>query len=416
MTLLALLSRNSRCVFRRVHSSWDYSCRPDRPVSSLGQQWAGEDRSGGSGSGVVQPAVLHRPSRTARGTHHPLRAVSLPAADVLTAVRGRAPASASGRTTSGSTRDATAATGFVQSRPAKSVKIVDKSQRSGRFAPAQQTQSLLKPAWQSQAAQHAQAVAERQEVYREEGRRRMEPLQVGTKHASPSSSGHALDLAEYLSAYDQLPGWDTVQREDALYFDWSGQTDYTPVRKQLEAPYWGVDKMNDRMEAVAIHRHGKDLSVMPLWIAVHQTEKGGLARLYRSTIPLTDAIVRELRKPVEHLLICDVEEMVFDKPDVASGPWRNYCTGIIGPVAHKEEDVLWPNQVLHGNRTMYNLRNGYDLARFLARPDQQNLEQHQQNLRRIAQERHYKPGWSWFVMKDRWGEASLRYFKIDFSS
>lgn len=56
MTLLALLSRNSRCVFRRVHSSWDYSCRPDRPVSSLGQQWAGEDRSGGSGSGVVQPA------------------------------------------------------------------------------------------------------------------------------------------------------------------------------------------------------------------------------------------------------------------------------------------------------------------------------------------------------------------------
>lgn len=178
-------------------------------------------------------AVLHRPSRTARGTHHPLRAVSLPAADVLTAVRGRAPASASGRTTSGSTRDATAATGFVQSRPAKSVKIVDKSQRSGRFAPAQQTQSLLKPAWQSQAAQHAQAVAERQEVYREEGRRRMEPLQVGTKHASPSSSGHALDLAEYLSAYDQLPGWDTVQREDALYFDWSGQTDYTPVRKQV---------------------------------------------------------------------------------------------------------------------------------------------------------------------------------------
>lgn len=70
-----------------------------------------------------------------------------------------------------------------------------------------------------------------------------------------------------------------------------------------------------------------------------------LCRLYRSTIPLTDAIVRELRKPVEHLLICDVEEMVFDKPDVASGPWRNYCTGIIGPVAHKEEDVLWPNQV-----------------------------------------------------------------------
>ena len=38
-------------------------------------------------------------------------------------------------------------------------------------------------------------------------------------------------------------------------------------------------------------------------------------------------------------------------------------------------------QVLHGERTMYNVRNGQDLARFLATPVREDVEAHLENLR-----------------------------------
>ena len=41
-------------------------------------------------------------------------------------------------------------------------------------------------------------------------------------------------------------------------------------------------------------------------------------------------------------------------------------------------------QVLHGNRTMYNVRNGQDLARFLATPVKEDVEAHLENLRWVS--------------------------------
>ena len=41
-------------------------------------------------------------------------------------------------------------------------------------------------------------------------------------------------------------------------------------------------------------------------------------------------------------------------------------------------------QVLHGERTMYNVRNGQDLARFLATPVKEDVEAHLENLRWLS--------------------------------
>lgn len=38
-------------------------------------------------------------------------------------------------------------------------------------------------------------------------------------------------------------------------------------------------------------------------------------------------------------------------------------------------------QVLHGERSLYNARGGWDLARFLADPDKDDVEAHLANLR-----------------------------------
>ena len=70
-----------------------------------------------------------------------------------------------------------------------------------------------------------------------------------------------------------------------------------------------------------------------------------VSRLYSSLCPLEDAVVDRLSTGLEPLHVCTVEDMHFDKPDVAHGPWRNFCTGIVGNVAHAEAEVLWPNQV-----------------------------------------------------------------------
>ena len=116
-----------------------------------------------------------------------------------------------------------------------------------------------------------------------------------------------------------------------------------------------------------------------------------------------------------------------------AGPWRNYFIGVIGTFAPDEDDVLWPNQVglatdgaqilymtpcfkgrsrgcqplvtlsstalhqhtvgpvkwhsflqvLYGLRTMFNVRNGQDLAQFLADPQREEFDSHSSHLSRI---------------------------------
>jgi hypothetical protein len=154
-------------------------------------------------------------------------------------------------------------------------------------------------------------------------------------------------------------------------------------------------------------RVGSDLlSVRPLWIAVYQAEEGGPAKLFESVSPLLPDLVGRLSADIAPF--CSVSGLKFVPADAAAGPWRNYFVGLVGAVAADEDDILWPNQVLHRDRVLFNVRNGWDVAKFLSEPQQEDVEQHRDNLVRLAAERGYRRGWCWHMLRLRWGEATLR--------
>ena len=99
--------------------------------------------------------------------------------------------------------------------------------------------------------------------------------------------------------------------------------------------------------------------------------------------------------------------------DLRFGAWSNFFVGLVGDVAADEADILWPNQVLHRDRVLYNMRNAGDVARFLADPCREEVEAHAENLRRLAGERGYRKGWCWYMLRTRWGAAQLRELKFD---
>jgi hypothetical protein len=73
---------------------------------------------------------------------------------------------------------------------------------------------------------------------------------------------------------------------------------------------------------------------------------------------------------------------------------------------------LWL-QVLHRDRVLFNVRNGWDVAKFLADPQREDVEAHRANLLRLAAERGYRRGWAWHMLRLRWGEATLRALGVD---
>ncbi|PRW33168.1 hypothetical protein C2E21_7814 [Chlorella sorokiniana] len=154
-------------------------------------------------------------------------------------------------------------------------------------------------------------------------------------------------------------------------------------------------------------RVGSDLlSVRPLWIAVYQPEEGGPAKLFESVSPLLPDLIGRLSADIAPF--CSVSGLKFVPADAAAGPWRNYFVGLVGAVAADEDDILWPNQVLHRDRVLFNVRNGWDVAKFLSEPQKEDVEQHRDNLLRLAAERGYRRGWCWHMLHLRWGEATLR--------
>lgn len=154
-------------------------------------------------------------------------------------------------------------------------------------------------------------------------------------------------------------------------------------------------------------RVGSDmLSVRPLWIAIHQPEEGGPAKMFESVSPLLPDLLGRLSADIAPF--CSVSGLKFAAADAAAGPWRNYFVGLVGSVAADEDDILWPNQVLHRDRVLFNVRNGWDVAKFLSEPQKEDVEQHRDNLLRLAAERGYRRGWCWHMLRLRWGEATLR--------
>lgn len=163
--------------------------------------------------------------------------------------------------------------------------------------------------------------------------------------------------------------------------------------------------------AVQLRLAGDVATVRPLWVSVHQEEGSTAARLFESVVPLQTEVVE--RVSVDLTPFATVSGMTFGSlADLRFGAWANYFVGLVGEVAVDEEDILWPNQVLHRDRVLYNVRNAGDVARFLADPKRDDVDAHLLNLRRLAEERRYKRGWCWHMLKSRWGEGCLREFKI----
>ncbi|KAK9824978.1 hypothetical protein WJX81_002512 [Elliptochloris bilobata] len=219
-----------------------------------------------------------------------------------------------------------------------------------------------------------------------------------------ASDEDALDVA-----FNQLPRWSL--RGDSHAFDWSGATNYTALHLQEPRLCWDVSRARGGTERVRVAVDGAEVDVLPLWVAVHQDHATGLARLYESIHPLEDDLVAALDTPLTPL--CAVAGLAFERnADAVSGAWRNYFIGLLGDVAAAEEDVLWPNQVLHGERSLHNARGGWDLARFLADADKDDVDAHLANLRRLQEERRYRNGWCYHMLCSRWGREAIRELGI----
>ncbi|KAK9914904.1 hypothetical protein WJX75_002108 [Coccomyxa subellipsoidea] len=195
-------------------------------------------------------------------------------------------------------------------------------------------------------------------------------------------------------------------------FDWSGQTNYAGMHRKVQEQRmrWHSSRVSGSTEKIEMTLDGELVAVLPLWVAVYQEDDSGLARLHESTFPLSPELVKELESQLQPF--CAVAGLSFEGCDQRSGPWRNYYVGVIGDVDSDEDDVLWPNQAIHGNRTIYNVRNGWDIARFLADAVKEEVEGHLGNLKRLQEERQYKSGWAYYMLRSRWGEPVLREFEI----
>ncbi|BDA43677.1 hypothetical protein COCOBI_04-6910 [Coccomyxa sp. Obi] len=207
--------------------------------------------------------------------------------------------------------------------------------------------------------------------------------------------------------FNQLPKG--FNRRD---FDWSGQTNYTGIQRKVreERMQWQASRVSGSTEKIMMTLDGEPVAVLPLWVAVYQEDENGLARLHESTFPLSPDLVDQLESDLQPF--CAVAGLSFQECDERHGPWRNYYVGVVGDVDSEEDDVLWPNQAIHGNRTIYNVRNGWDIARFLADAVKEDVESHLGNLKRLQEERQYKSGWAYHMLRSRWGEPVLRNFDV----
>lgn len=159
-----------------------------------------------------------------------------------------------------------------------------------------------------------------------------------------------------------------------------------------------------------------EMSISPLWISVQVSEGDNKkAKLYESVVPIEDEVLLHLDTQMKPFL--EIEDLSFDDmPEVKRGQWRNFFIGLIGEVSAEEDGNLWPNQVLHKDRCLFNVRNAMDLAKFLSDPRKEDIESHKQNLERLAAERGYKSGWCWHLLRSRWGKRNLEKFGVTESS
>ena len=171
-------------------------------------------------------------------------------------------------------------------------------------------------------------------------------------------------------------------------------------------------------ETIQIHYHipeslqmiieGKLTTVRPLWVAIHtKREDAGKALLYESVTPIDFNVMKRMNNKIEPFAtISNLEFKLY--ADIREGAWSNFFVGLVGDVGVNEAENLWPNQLLHKDRILYNCRDALDIARFLADPREEDIRLHLENLQKLALDRGYHQGWCWYMLRARWGDAALR--------
>lgn len=168
----------------------------------------------------------------------------------------------------------------------------------------------------------------------------------------------------------------------------------------------------DHKNGIQVLLGDKKVSIIPMWVSVFVDGPKNSAKLFESVVPLEDDVLSKANSHLQSFL--EIEGLQFDDlAEMKSGRWRNYFIGLIGEVSSEEDGNLWPNQVLHKDRCLFNVRDATDLARFLSDPRKEDVEKHLENLERLAIERNYKRGWCWHMLRSRWGEKNLH--KMGFS-
>lgn len=87
--------------------------------------------------------------------------------------------------------------------------------------------------------------------------------------------------------------------------------------------------------------------------------------------------------------------------------WSSYRVTLLGGVSANEDHVLWPNQMLHGDRSVHNVRGAADVAGFLVAADKGGVVSHALNLRGLAEFKNREAEWCWELLAQRWGRDEL---------
>ena len=95
-----------------------------------------------------------------------------------------------------------------------------------------------------------------------------------------------------------------------------------------------------------------------------------------------------------------------DGPHLETG-WSSYRVTLLGGVSAEEDHVLWPNQMLHGARSVHNVRGAADVAGFLVAADRGSVVSHALNLRGLAEFKGREAEWCWELLAQRWGRDEL---------
>lgn len=200
----------------------------------------------------------------------------------------------------------------------------------------------------------------------------------------------ALDIVE-----SQLP---LRSRKPAL--DWSAQQHLSKYQPQAKMSSTSDSKL-PVLSKFTLEERGERVEVQPVWVLVHQEHPGGHARLYETVHTVYPELLQHITTAVEPF--CHAEGMTFSNPKFSHGPWKGYLVGAVGEVAASEDDALWPNRIFCDKRVMHNVRNGWDIAKFLAQPTMADMAGHHANLKLIQEDRHYQPRWVWRMLSSRWG-------------